>query len=398
MGSLPPETSHQLAGSMACSKNETSCLPDNRRRVLITGFGPFRGIMDNPTDTLVREFTQRFMDAENTTGTRHSRHKTGTEQCRDEGGVYASLCRRMDLESITLEVSCEIVQQMYTECGNKLAAAEEPGEWTDEVAQENSPTNAAAGHGAFQDATLNQHSSIEVLPKRDESDMCCPEDLIGIQRHKTWTDDRNSTQSKDARRIAEKTQDADGDGKTASKKNRKKKTPLVVHFGLYAAAREWQLELRGVNFLDLSEGSDVRGLAYDRPCAIRKNGVSEIYSSLPVEKLRERLQKTLASSTMGTGGRPDDPEASSTSEQPSTQMNSSTLFACAAPKTSDHAGTYLCNYIFYESLCRTKNCLFVHVPLFSVLGQKKQMALFESLMTELLNVLDEEEERAKGSD
>lgn len=50
---------------------------------------------------------------------------------------------------------------------------------------------------------------------------------------------------------------------------------------------------------------------------------------------------------------------------------------------SHHAGTFVCNHLYYHALTRKIPCVFVHVPPFKALSQPRQLRAIRSILDAL---------------
>ncbi|OQS00014.1 peptidase C15, pyroglutamyl peptidase I [Thraustotheca clavata] len=127
---------------------------------------------------------------------------------------------------------------------------------------------------------------------------------------------------------------------------------IFVHMGVNNGATEINLEQFGYNVADFRI-PDERGWEPDNE-PIVLDGPDNIMTTLPLESFVEKLG-----------------------------VNT---------KISTDPGRYICNYVYYKSLTMTskhdnQHALFVHVPMFEVLGQDEQLKIIKQLLVLLHQVI-----------
>jgi pyroglutamyl-peptidase len=113
----------------------------------------------------------------------------------------------------------------------------------------------------------------------------------------------------------------------------------IVMMGLAPGRKRINLEVVALNFEHHPRG-------WRR---IRKGGPLALMSRLPVDRLLQRLKKARVPATV-----------------------------------SFHAGTFVCNRVFYEALTASKvPCGFVHVPPFRAMSRPRQLRAIRTILQEL---------------
>lgn len=119
---------------------------------------------------------------------------------------------------------------------------------------------------------------------------------------------------------------------------------IVVHYGLYAGTKMIQIETRGVNYIN--DNDNHNGL-------IDKNSTEYLYTKFDTEKIVNYIKEHNVE--------------------------------C---KVSDDAGTFLCNYMLFNSLNLSKDlpktkALFIHIPNFEDYSLDKNIQFFKTFIKAL---------------
>ena len=120
---------------------------------------------------------------------------------------------------------------------------------------------------------------------------------------------------------------------------RREKPDAIVMLGLAATRKRICLEAIAIN-VDHEEGGKRRPIVKRGPLALE--------SQLPLDPLYRRLKK-----------------------------------AGVPVAISHHAGTYVCNHLYYHALRLKMPCVFVHVPPFRALAQARQVRAIRSILDAL---------------
>jgi len=137
-------------------------------------------------------------------------------------------------------------------------------------------------------------------------------------------------------------------------------TVVAVHFGVHAGSSSIKLERLGFNDANFSV-PDERGYQPQRqPIAHARPYAHALRTTLPMDALLARMKADL----------PGEPI-----------------------EFSDDAGRFVCNYTYFSSLHRASqrprsHALFVHVPLFTVVSEERQLAVAAALLRQLRSMFD----------
>eukprot|EP00392_Amoebophrya_sp_AT5.2_P006851 g6863.t1 len=322
-----------------------------RAKVLLTAFGPFKNIVENPTAVLLHELSQAVLLADDEEVDENHQPRT----LFDEDSLRW-FRERVDATAVVVEVSCQAVDATLAALRVGAEGAERPSAPAASQLEQmmavfntaSSNSEDASGSGDrfrhLTGAKRRRLPPLAAMQRAAAGDLCSEgdgnmdmhqQDQIGVVPLLLPVPLSLPAEPSSVGDIATR---EDEPVKNVS-------SSLAIHFGVYAGSEVYNVECRGVNFMQLEQTPDVRG--------VRRSG-------------RIRICETSTSSTS-----PSDLHGDSESDCLYTSIDVDNVVARLQEKgftevaVSNDAGTYLCNYAYYESLRKCRNTLFVHVPTFA---------------------------------
>lgn len=158
-------------------------------------------------------------------------------------------------------------------------------------------------------------------------------------------------------------------------------TMIAVHFGVHAGSASIRLERLGFNDATFS-APDERGHQPQRqPIAHARPFAHALHTTLPMDALLARLKAEL----------PGEPLEFSDDAVRRQWGPARVDHLLASPRPAQ--GRFVCNYTYFSSLHRASSrarthALFVHVPLFAVVPEERQLAVAVALLRQLRAMFD----------
>ncbi|CAD7963945.1 unnamed protein product [Amoebophrya sp. A120] len=436
---------------------------NRKRKVLLTAFGPFGEVSQNPTEVLLREFVRVF-----STG--------GSEKTK----WFRS---KMDLTAVIVEVSCNSVHDVlatHRSSGQRIFFSSGPtkikpdGDLHIKEAEANITADnedlfdgSAAHRTAELDAKIRDKSGhvrippvlgaaggppSSAVPYDDPLNACRigllqlfpppeeakptqtgsfkPEDAFERMNagsedvmqdvHGSVNDSFEQMNASDVMQDVEDVSDCDApahlvhpreagaptrksddggeldavDNEQTEEDESDSTSELAIHFGVYASSKEYSLECRGLNFVDLQSNPDVqnfrkRGKIVEKNVDADGGGGRRKGGHIESRKSKRILVNAATQKSTTSTSIPAPREIYT--QLPLTQLLSKLHDRnLRQVHISTHAGTYLCNYLYFQSLRCSGQTLFVHVPTFQDLPLHIQQNYFAAILEELLLLLDEQ--------